>query len=102
MENHGSFHTPFSPKRPKLLRTQREFDKKGAQSGWSYLMQRETEKMGQCIGESTVTNGTGRIAWLLLLVQQPDGNTLKSVGGECFTSRRVLRTFIPQGPAESL
>ena len=48
-----------------------------------------------------MTNGTGRIAWLLLLIQQPDGNTLKSVGGECFASRRVLRSCLPQGPAES-
>lgn len=57
--------------------------------------------MGQCIGESTVTNGTGRIAWLLLPIEQPDGNTLKSVGGERFASRRVLRSCLPRGPAES-
>lgn len=47
-----------------------------------------------------MTNSTERTAWLLLLIQQPDGNMLKSVGGECFASGRVLQSCLPQGPAE--
>lgn len=38
--------TPFSPKRPNLPRTQREFDMKRAERGWSYLMSKGDGKDG--------------------------------------------------------
>lgn len=40
-----------------------------------------------------MTNGTG-IAWMLLLIQQPDGNALKSGGGKRFASRIALRSSL--------
>lgn len=54
----------------------------------------------QYAGKSTVTNGMGTVARLFPPIQQPDDNMLRSVGGECFTSGRVLRSCLPQGYAE--
>lgn len=93
--------TSLSPKRTKLVRTQRKFDMKRAQQGWSCLMSKRNGKDGPVQSRKHSDKWHRRIAWLLLLIQQPDGNTLKSVGGECFTSRRVLRSCLPRGPAES-
>lgn len=99
-ENHGSLHVLLS-KKTKIAEDIKRVGHEASSKGLELLdVKRETEKRGQHGGESSVTNGTGRTAWLLLLIQQPDGNTLKSVGGECFASRRVLQSCLPQGPAE--